>query len=77
MTPAEIFAAHRAGCSACKSIDLERPATLAHACIEGSRLFKDAAAQAHRELTEQMRRNARAADRRREEDDTAMGGGSR
>ena len=53
MTAAEIFAAHATKCAPCSSGVIERPATLANACWEGSRLFKDAAATIRRDLERQ------------------------
>ena len=58
------WSSHAATCARCKAVELARPATLAQACLEGSKLAKDAAAEL-------------AARERRQADDVAMGGGAR
>lgn len=45
--PFYIFREHRAVCAKCKAVVLEKPATLALACLPGSRMIKDAANFAH------------------------------
>jgi hypothetical protein len=59
MTAAEIFAAHAAACARCRTVDLERPATLAQACLEGSRLLKDAISAGKRDAALERARAAR------------------
>ena len=46
---AELFAFHKTKCDRCAGVDLGRPATLAYACLEGSRMLKDLA-EAHHKL---------------------------
>jgi hypothetical protein len=58
------WGAHVSVCKRCQEVTLTSPATLAKACLEGSRLVKAALVEI----------NGR---RRRELDDLAMGGGAR
>lgn len=57
MRPAEQWESHSKICQACRAVQLDKPATLGRACLEGAKLAKDAYSLARREL----RREGRAA----------------
>ncbi len=48
--------AHLSACPRCKEVKLERPATLARACLEGAKLFKGALAVARRAVESEARK---------------------
>lgn len=59
MTPAEAWSAHVSACKRCAQVKIEKPATLALASLEGSRLFKELANQQYLALSMERARGAR------------------
>lgn len=54
----QAWEAHASTCEKCKQVVIEKPATLALACIEGARLFKDLSNEQYLALSAEQRAKA-------------------